>query len=223
MKSKKLLIALTTMMFAALIVVAVALSYSWYSVRQTSDLEIDIPANGFFVIVFEEEPDYGDIALKPAVAMPNAVRDNLYMDVLTVFNESDVNPSYISEAATVANYNTILKYYNEDTTLLPNCDLIFDANARVLLPDGTETPLELEKELVIKCSADIEYRDGKPAENVEVNLKVPFTIQSNAVITFNMEVYIALPDELCDPAVNEGVLRIILSVASNTAPAVVTE
>lgn len=219
MKNTRLLFILIVVLTVTLTVGVVAFTFAWYTQRQTTNHNFNIEADGFLVIAFDEDPDFGETVLDPAVAMPYAVRDNLYMDVLTAYDESSDNPSFIAKTATVAEYVVVLNYYNEDDSLNPQCDLIFSLSAECVMKNGTTSPLNIEKELNITIKANITASDGAVTES-EIILGEPFNLNGNSSVTITLSVYILLPDELCDPALTNGNLHLELSVVSQTTPVV---
>ena len=213
MKNTKLLLTLIIVLTLTLSVGVVAFTFAWYTQRQTTNHNFNIGADGFLVIAFEENPELGGTVLEPAVAMPGAVRDNLFMDVLKAYNASDVNPSYISSAATVAQYSVVLNYYNEDETLNKQCNLIFSLSAECLMKNGEISPINIDRELNIAINTKTTSAGGTVNESLIVPGE-PFTLNGNSRIDITLSVYIQLPDELCDPALTNGNLRLRLAVVS---------
>lgn len=219
MKNTRLLFILIIVLTLTLTVGVVAFTFAWYTQRQTTNHNFNIEADGFLVIAFDENPELGETVLDPAVAMPYAVRDNLYMDVLTAYDASSDNPSYISKIATVAEYVVVLNYYNEDETLNPQCNLIFSVSAECVMKNGETSPINIDKELSITMTANTASSDGTVTES-EIIPGQPLSLSGNSSVTITLSVYILLPDELCDPALTNGNLHLELSVVSQTSSAV---
>ena len=76
MKQKTTLIIITCLISASLLLALGAVTFSWYQSRVSSDKDVEIPADGFIVVGFDENPVVVDDILSPAIALPNAVRDN---------------------------------------------------------------------------------------------------------------------------------------------------
>lgn len=217
MLKKKMLIIILSLVTITTIVGLVAFSYAWYLQSRTEALTLSLEADGFLIITFDEDIDYSETILTPAVAITDAVKNNEYMNVLTAYNENDATPSYIQTVATVANYGTVLNYYNADETVTTN-EITIICEAKSTLPDGTEVSISLEREITLLISVLIEDADGIE-EDVTISPVISgeaFSVPSRSVIGINLSAYISLPDELCDRALNEGVVTITITVTANS-------
>lgn len=193
----------------------IALSYAWYSNEQTGKLSFNLPAQGFLILEFEEDVDWGDKVLTPAVAWENALVDNLYMDVLREYDPSDENPSYITTAATIVEYGAVLNYHNAEENQTNN-EIVIKCEAYSYLPDGTKVPISLERELSVTVSAVVTDSNGQePDYELDiVPLNTAFPVPPQSVVSLSLSCYIKLPDELCDSSLLLGRLMILVTVTS---------
>lgn len=219
MRNKKIFILILSLVSLTTVVGLVAFSYAWFFQEQIEEMSYEINADGFLIIYFDEDMDYSDSPLRPATAMKDAVKNNLYMDVLKVYDELDETPSYIQEAATVASYAGVLNYLNAEEPSAGN-ELIITCEARAKLPNGEVVPISIERELNITITIDIIDTLGvQPDIHIpSVGSGEPFTVYEQSLVTVSLSAYIKLPDELCDPAINEGILTIVVNVTYNPAP-----
>jgi hypothetical protein len=219
MTNKKLLIVILAMLTITTIVGLVAFSYAWYKQLQSDTLSYSLDADGFLILYFDEDVDYSDTILSPAILMEDALKNNEYYDIFTVYNAEDATPSYVESAATVASYSAVLNYLNEEeedssddyNQITIICEVVS------ILSDDSEIPINLERELNLIISAEIIDNTGEIDTYTidSITSGVAFDVPLNSIVTFNLEAYILLPDELCDPAINEGTLSIRMYVSTD--------
>lgn len=217
MFNKKILIVILSLVSLTTTFGLVAFSYAWYTMEQSEQLDFHLPADGFLIIEFNEEVDYSDTVITPAVAMVDAVRNGEYMDVLRAYNVEDPTPSFIETVAEAGTYAAVLQYYNAEENITGN-EIVIIVEAVATLPDETEVPINLDREISIVISVLVEDSLGV-AEDVTISPLASgeaFSVPSKSIITITLVAYIKLPDELCDPALNEGVLTFLVTVTSNS-------
>ncbi|HKL73733.1 MAG TPA: hypothetical protein VJ903_02450, partial [Clostridia bacterium] len=205
MISKKIIITLLLLVILTTTLGIVVFSYAWYNAEKAANMDFNLLADGFLIINFSEDVDYSDTIITPAIAMPYAERDNLYMDVLRVYDENDPQPSYIQTAAKVATYNALLSYYNEEENSQEN-ELVINIDAVVTLPGDVKVPINLEREISIIINVLIEDSLGEEPPFTIENLAPGdvFTVPQKSIVSLTLDAYIKLPDVLCAPALNEG-------------------
>lgn len=217
MINKKVFITVLLLVILTTTLGLVAFSYSWYILEQTRKMDFSLPADGFLIIYFNEDVEYSDTVITPAIAMPYAVRDNLYMDVLREYDEEDEQPSYIEKAATVGVYDAVVNYYNEEENNQINT-LSVSVSAHVTLSSGAKVPIDVDRELSIIISIVVEDIAGQTPNYTIAPLQPDqsFTVPPRSMISVTLEAYIKHPDELCAPALNEGPLSFVVTVVSRT-------
>ena len=209
-KQKITLIALVCVVLSSLLLSVGAFTYSWYSTRISDDKVVEVPADGYLVVGFTDNPIMVDGTLTPAIAMDNAVRDNKYMDPLRVYSESDPiesnvdseRRSYIKSIATSYTHVENIEFYEDPTSETDNYvyDFVLTAEAFVKIgEEQTRTPINTPREIDFSISIDVDYDEGEDIEDLVIIPEVPFQIDSNATITITITTWLALPDELCDP------------------------
>lgn len=217
MLNKKVLSVILLLVMLTATLGLVAFSYAWYVVEKSERMEFYLQADGFLIIYFSEDVDYSDTIITPALAMPYAVRDNLNMDVLRVYNELDPEPSYIQTAATVGTYDAVINYHNAEQIPIEN-NISIQIEAWVTLSETARVPINLEREINISISVNVIDSQGEE-ENYTIDNLAPgqvFTVPPLSVIEVTLNAYIKLPDDLCAPALNEGPLSFIVRVESTT-------
>ncbi len=181
-----------------------AVTYSWYQSRVSEDKKVDIVADGFLIVGFDEKPLEVDDILSPAVALPNAVRDNRYMDVMRVYNESDAEPSYIQTIAESYTHTDTISFY-EDPNDTTSSSYDFTLTAQAFVKEGeaeTVRKINTTREISFEILADIDYTDNQyeDVKDLPITPEVAFSIKGTATITLKIKMWLSLPDELCDPA-----------------------
>ncbi|NLL55784.1 MAG: hypothetical protein GX242_01040 [Clostridiales bacterium] len=215
MINKRVTIIISLIVILTAILGLVAFSYAWYVLEYSQRTEFYLQADGFIIIYFDDEVEYSDIKLTPAVAMKDAIRDNKYMDVLREYNPNDPEPSYIEKTATVAHYEAIVNYYNGEENPVNN-DIFIDIDAFVTLSESTQVPINLERELNIVISVTIEDLLGEEELIVIDDLKPGevFSVTPQSIVEISLTAYLKLPDDLCAPALKERPLSFIVTVDS---------
>lgn len=108
MRGKGAGIATGVIALAVCLALCVTATYAWYTLEISEEYILDVDADGFLFVYLEVPVDAmgdEDRYLFPAVAMPHAVANGMYMDALTVYDEADENPSYVVKAANVKTFN----------------------------------------------------------------------------------------------------------------------
>ena len=192
------------MISASLLLALGAVTFSWYQSRISSDKDVEIPADGFIVVGFDENPVVVDDILSPAIAMTNAVRDNRYMDVMRVYNESDETPSWIETVAETYTYTDTITFYEDPTDeTISSYNFTLTAQAYVKVgEEETKIPINTARELDFLIVADVDYTDPNIAdvEDLAITPEIKFNVAGSATIKVSITLWLALPDELCDPA-----------------------
>lgn len=204
MKQKKTLILITCLLTVSLVLAIGTATFSWYQSRVSTDREVEIPADGFIIVGFDEDPVEVDDILSPAVCMPNAIRDNLYYDVLRAYNPSDDQVSYIESVAESYTYTDTISFYEDPTdTTASSYDFTLSAQAYVKLgADEVKHNINTTREINFEIVADIDYTDTslEDESGVTITPDVKFNLKGSATINISITMWLALPDELCDPA-----------------------
>lgn len=204
MKQKTSLIIITCLISASLLLALGAVTFSWYQSRISSDKDVEIPADGFIVVGFDENPVVVNDILSPAIAMTNAVRDNRYMDVMRVYNESDETPSWIETVAETYTYTDTITFYEDPTDeTISSYNFTLTAQAYVKVgEEETKIPINTARELDFLIVADVDYTDPNIAdvEDLAITPEIKFNVAGSATIKVSITLWLALPDELCDPA-----------------------
>lgn len=194
MKRKGLIIT-TICLAIALCIAAIGLTFAWYTNRTGVETGMILNANGVLVVYFDEDVKEGD-SIKPAVARPGAIRDNVTeFDVLN----GDEN---IVETAKVSAFESIFRYMNETGEASGSAqeDITMRCSAKMVFSDGSDMELSLVYDLGVEVEASGKYI-GTEEEFVVPPIKwgEPFTVKGNADITLKIKVYFLQPDELCTP------------------------
>lgn len=216
MISKKMAITISLIVILTATLGLVVFSYAWYVVEYSEQIEFNLQADGFVIIYFDEEVEYSDIAITPAIAMKDAIRDNNYMDVLVEYNPADPNPSYVEKAATVGHYQALVNYYNGSESTANN--IFVDVVAFVSTDEFTQSIINLERELNIVISVVITDSFGG-GEQVTVDNLLPgqvFSVPPQSLIEVSLTAYIKQVDDLCAPVLNQGPLTFMISVDART-------
>ena len=203
MKQKTTLIIITCLISASLLLALGAVTFSWYQSRVSSDKDVEIPADGFIVVGFDENPVVVDDILSPAIALPNAVRDNRYMDVMRVYDKNDGTPSWIETVAETYTYTDTITFYEDPTDeTISSYNFTLTAQAYVKAGEETKIPINTARELNFAIVADINYTDANltDVEDLAITPEVKFNVEGSATINVSITLWLALPDELCDPA-----------------------
>lgn len=220
MKKKTTLLILTCVLTFSLVLALGTVTYSWYLSRISTDKTVEIPAAGYIVVGFDENPFVADAPLSPAVAIPNAIRNNQYIDVLKEYDASDNPISYVQTVATQYTYEDAIHFYedpNDTTTELYS--FVLTVQAYILNEAGEEQYINTDNELRFNIIGDVHYTDeiAQPAAEdetgIEIIPEVPFNIKGSAHIDLNITFWLALPDELCDPALISNQLYLKFGVA----------
>ena len=209
--SKSLLLSLIAVTIACVLAL-VGFSFAWYTSKTSADKTLNMQANG--VLIIEENIDVSDTKLKPAVASPNAIRNNV-----TVFNVLDESDPNIDTPATIVEYDAILKYINaeEGTTSTPS-DVKIKCVAKMTFEDGTEQTLSLTDDLIVLLSVGVQYASENTVTPVpDVSFDENFRIAGDGNIHIGLQVYFAQPDELCNPYIKEA-QKIVLELTVTAEP-----
>ncbi|MBR2480741.1 MAG: hypothetical protein IKB56_05485 [Clostridia bacterium] len=202
MKQKTTLIIITCLLTASLVLAIGTVTFSWYQSRLSSDQGMTIPADGFLIVGFDENPEVAVGTLAPAIAKENAVRDNKYFDVKQLYNESDENPSWIEKEAQEYTHTEVITFYEDPTNEnIQSYKFLLTAQAFVKQGESeTKYNINTNREIVFDISALVDYTDLEdPASPIDITLGTPFYIDGSAKITLTITMWLALPDELCDP------------------------
>lgn len=114
-----------TLIAMTLIVITVCMftinsSYSWYLAETSVEEDLIIRADGFTYINLEVPTDAledgSDRYISPAVALPHAVNQGLYTDVLKTYEETKDSslPSYVLKAAVPKTFTTSVSLYQDE-------------------------------------------------------------------------------------------------------------
>ena len=129
-------IIIMCVMAVTLTVSCLAFSYAWYQDKPEKPYMFEIYANGVLYVYIESKTVDNEEYLYPAVAMPGAVAEGLYMDVLTEYDSLSANPSYIEKAASVTTIKGQFTVFNEGEAEVP-VPLPQDSQGYTLYPDVT--------------------------------------------------------------------------------------
>ena len=209
MKQKTTLILITCLLTASLLLAIGTVTLSWYQSRNVTDREVKIPADGYIVVGFDENPVVVDGILKPAICMPNAVRDNQYFDVLKVYNQSDDVVSYVETPATTHTFTETVTFYEDPTKTetIGSYDFMLTTQAYVKLgAEETKYNINTSREINFEIKADINYADGQKETDVVITPGVAYNLKGSATIKLTIKMWLALPDELCDPVLIDNKL-----------------
>mgnify|MGYP004576676579 FL=1 len=211
--SKSLLLSLISVTTACVLAL-VGFSFAWYTSKTSADKIIDMQANGVLIIYFEENIDVSDTKLKPAVAKPDAIRNNV-----TDFNVLDGSDPNIDTPATTVEYNAILRYINaeEGTTTTPS-DVKIKCTAKMIFKDGSEQKLSLIDDIIVSLSVGVQYATANTVTAIpNVSFDENFRIEGDGNIHIDLQVYLAQPDELCNPYIREA-QKIVLELTVTAEP-----
>ena len=214
MKNPKSLLLSLIAVTIACVLALVGFSFACYTSKTSADKALNLQANGVLIIYFEENIDVSDAKLKPAVASPNAIRNNV-----TDFNVLDESDPNIDTPATIVEYDAILKYINaeEGTTSTPS-DVKIKCVAKMTFADGTEQELSLADDLIVLLSVEIRYAYENTVTPIPgVSFDESFRIAGDGNIHIGLQVYLAQPDELCNPYIKEA-QKIVLELTVTAEP-----
>lgn len=209
MKGKTSLVILTCILTASLVLALGTVTFSWYQSRISSDKTVDIPADGFIIVGFDEDPKEVDHILSPAVAMPNAIRNGQYIDVLKTYSEGGDPVSYVETVAEKYTYTDTVSFYaNPNAEEGTTYDFVLTADAYVKLgEEETKQTINTEREICFNILLDVDYTDESLTDlkdvlvtpEVKIRPEDKFTLVDSATITLKITIWLAQPDELCDP------------------------
>lgn len=226
MLTKKALISLISVLCVTLVAAGAAASYAWYKQKKTTEREFNVGSNSFIVIEITEAQAEGHVRVKPAIAMPNAVRDDKHIDVLRVYDPSEANPSFVSERATKVIYKfdfdlSLSSQVQEPDdpspepepavpgapTLRPQ-DVTLSVTATMDY-DSPRVPLTVgyadgeDKDVIIHVFGDITPTSAVSGvddpEHFPITPDEPFRVGSSAHIKILLDVHLGKPDELYEP------------------------
>lgn len=93
-------------------------SSSWFAQSAEYGHQFEIHADGVLYIYIPATVENTNTGLTPAVAMPYAVQNGKYIDVLKTYDSQDETPSWVSKAAGIAAYSTNFVFYNQYTRMV---------------------------------------------------------------------------------------------------------
>lgn len=152
--------------------ISIAASFSWFEgVREISE-EFEIKADGVLYLYIPASMVETDEILTPAKAMPGAVANGLNMDVLNLYNETDEEPSYVSQTAEIAEYSTDFVFYNEFYKKVQATDeegnLLYDEEGEPIYVQATDE----EGNLLYDENGDPIYEKEPYPANISYNIGV---------------------------------------------------
>ena len=190
-------------------------SYAWYQVQFSAVFVLDVDASGILYLYLEVPVDNmqegDDRYLSPAVAMPYAVANGMYMDPLIEYDALDETPSYVSK---VANSKT----YSGNFTLLQGTGIVSNLHYKISMKAGSVFSSEtFSKAEFVYSDVEFVYYDlvvvdseTGDLETVTVyplvsqapdNMTGILTITSSQKVFFNITIQFANVDELVDPRI----------------------
>jgi hypothetical protein len=114
MKNKLIIRGVYILILAAICVsLIISVTLSWYRGALETQQDFIIEADGVLYLYVPASIEKTNQVLYPAKAMPYAVSNGLHMDPLVEYDSQDPNPSYISQAATIAHHTSYFIFYNE--------------------------------------------------------------------------------------------------------------
>ncbi len=212
--SKKIgLIIITVISGITLLIAGAAVTYSWYTSRITSDKDLTIPATGVILISFDNEEDYSPNYMYHAVAMENAVRDNKYIDVLTEYDSSSDNPSYVEKVATVFTYTNVINFTENPVEEVPEGGYPFWISLDTYVINNGVRIDDLADEISCKIYLDINYENEALPDvtGIEQEPNNRYNLLGQARINLTITMNYAKCDEECDPALIGGELHLVIS------------
>lgn len=209
------LITITCVMTVILAITLIVSTYAWYCTTIKSNDTVVVPADGVFLVGFDEKVVTIGTSLYPAVLMENTIRDNLYYDIHREYNPADENPSYVSRAANVLTYKPTINFtQNPADSSITSYSFLLNASAYVKNKNNEISEINI-RELGFNITADIDYLSSSLEDQtgLSFSLNESFVIYGSATISLNLESWITLPDELCDSALIEWPLYINLAIS----------
>ncbi len=212
-KRTKTLISLILIMVT--LCFSITATYAWYQVQFNAVFVLDVDASGILYLYLEVPVDNmqqgDDRFLSPAVAMPYAVANGLYMNPLVEYNPQDANPSYVAKAANQ-------KTYSGNFTLLQGYGIVSNLHYKISMRAGSGLASEaFSKSDFVYTGVDFIYYDTVlvdpetlATEIVPVNPLISqsadnmsgvLTITSSQKVFFNVTISFANVDELVDPRI----------------------
>ena len=206
---------ISVLLIAFTLAMTVTASYAWYQVQFSAVFVLDVDASGILYLYLEVPVDNmqegDDRFLSPAVAMPYAVANGMYMDPLTEYDELDETPSYVSKAANQ-------KTYSGNFTLLQGTGIVSNLHYKISMKAGSGLSSEtFSKAEFVYSDVNFVYYDLvvvnpelNELETVTVNPLVSqspdnmtgiLTITSSQKVFFNVTISFANVDELVDPTI----------------------
>lgn len=192
MKKKVIIGAiLITVNALAVILLIITVTMSWFQKTMERSHEFEVRADGVLYLYIPASVEGTNTSLTPAKAMPFAVANGLYMDVLREYNENDETPSYIEKAAGIAKYSTKFVFFNEYMIKIQARDeygnLIFDEDGNPVYVQAVDSegnpifdedgnpvyatepcPATISYDFAIK---DLPYEDGNYIDTDEIKIK----------------------------------------------------
>ena len=246
LKGKKIKIAYTIGLLLLIVAALIATTFAWFPDVVSDDVLVELYAGGCVILNFRDEiSQTTEGGLKPAKEMPLAIAENRHMDVKTLYNSSDANPSYISSTATTVTYTATVSLeigdLDENGDPIPQ-NLVFGIEVEVETLDGRKIPLTAitsagaslnsSADLITDLSMTIDYGDntyGKEdgtqittANPAEIpNIDVQFSNQEYQVIddctlSITLSAYISQPLGLMDPALDGGKVNFYVNIKALT-------
>lgn len=207
---KKSLILITVSLAITLTVAAVGVAFAWYTESSDADNQIELNADGYLVVYFEENECTLD-AIKPAVARKGAVNEGI-----ADFNVLEVGENVVEAAAVVKNEDAMFRYINESNQQSNRADIEFSCEAYMVFPDGTKQEISLKYDLSVEIDMTWVYLDHEEGESGsdgaggtysikmddwQTPSKTKFTLENSADVTMTTTLYFRQVDDLCDPLI----------------------
>lgn len=176
---KKLIFNFIIMVVTAVTALTLILgvSNSWFQQSADYGHQFEVHADGVLYIYIPATVENTETNLTPAIAMPYAVQNGKYIDVLKTYDPLDATPSWVSKAAGIAVYSTNFVFYNQYTRKVQAKDEfgnpIFDEEGNPIYVQAVD-----------EDGALIFDKDGNPVYAIEpspANISYTFAIKDSGV------------------------------------------
>lgn len=212
-KYYKIAVVIVTIMIT--LVMATTASYAWYQVQFKQVFVLDVDASGILYLYLEVAVDKigegEERKLVPAVAMPYAVINGMYMNPLVLYNEEDATPSYVQKVAQPYTYDG-------DFTLFQGSEVSTNLQYKLSMKSGTDgTALTYSRNEFIYTDISFFYHTTIPDESTpddpddvipivvyplvnqsEDNTTGTLSITGAQKVFFSITIHFANVDELVD-------------------------
>ena len=220
------MILITVCLAITLTVAAVGVAFAWYTESSGAGNQIELNADGYLVVYFDENEYNLDGALKPAVARKGAITDNV-----TDFNVLEVGENIVEAATVVKNDDAMFRYLNESNLQSNQADIAISCEAYMVFADGSKEKLSLKYDMCVEIDIAWVYINADEGADGDENADsgentgtfsigkddwsnpsaTKIHVVRSADFTMNTTIYLRQVDDLCNPLIC-GAEKILVTI-----------